>query len=170
MKMEMILSVDERWVFSEKTNRGQAFFALHQNATSCSCNCWKAYELQSTHFLLLHRGFCLNLCSSRWHQSSGLRSSLGEDEDGHKSTSVSTVGVDNLNAASDANVLDPRGVDDDASNGARHIGFVDIVNVANDLAQSVANLCNQTQKNHFFSEKIRLVEIFKRHLDEVEGV
>jgi hypothetical protein len=40
----------------------------------------------------------------------------------------------------------------------------------NDLAQSVANLRNQTQKNHFFSEIFRLAETVKGNSDAVEGV
>jgi hypothetical protein len=133
-------------VFSEKNNPGQVLFALLPNATTCSCSFWNAYQMQCSHLLLLHKGPCLNLCSSGWHQSSGLRSSVGKDEDVLESTDISTVGVDNLSTANDASVLERRDVDDDASNGARHVAFADIVNFASKLSQSVANLCNETQK------------------------
>jgi hypothetical protein len=73
----MNVSADGKYLFGEKKNPNVVLLELEHNASSCCCTFWRAYEIQCPHLLLLHRGFGLSLCASRWHQLSHLETSLG---------------------------------------------------------------------------------------------
>jgi hypothetical protein len=52
----------------------------------------------------------------------------------------------------------------------RDIEFDDIMKVAHELVQSVANMSNRSHKNQFFGEMIRLTELVKGNLEAVNGM
>jgi hypothetical protein len=182
-KMEMLTN-ENNCVFVDKKNRDMVLFTLNRHATTCHCRFWKAYHLQCPHLLLLHKGYCENLCSRRWLQLSGLGTSVGDgrhnleqaagDGSGVADFSNSNEEIGVAAAASGAAAATQVGVDgvDVATTGVRlggdidrNIEFGDIIKVAHELAQSVANMSSRSHKNQFFGEMIRLAERVKGNLE-----
>jgi hypothetical protein len=173
--MEMTLAVDGKCVFRDNNNHGQVLVALEPNATKCRCSFWKAYQIQCPHLFLLHRGFCLHLCCPRWHQSSGLGTSVGDDQYdfglfADQDELELSVASNTAKDGSDISVGCENPPVKIASNGGTDLRFGDILNLAYDLAQSVANVSSHTKKNQFFGEMIKLTEMVKGNLEAVHGM
>jgi hypothetical protein len=52
----------------------------------------------------------------------------------------------------------------------RKLGFRDILDVAYKMAQSVANMSNQSQKKHYFGEMIKLSETMNENVESLQGL
>jgi hypothetical protein len=166
--LDMTLSDEGTCAFREKNKQDVVLLALDQNATTCCCRFWTAYHLQCSHLLLLHKGFCVKLCSRRWLQVSCLETSGGDHEEQFDSSVVSSDHVDTGLGGVAAAIASRNATL--ASTRPRNIGFSDILHVATDFAQAVANLSSNNKKLQYFGGIIKLTEMVKGNVESTGGV
>lgn len=91
-----MLMNDGSCLFVDNNNHDIVLFTLKQQSTGCHCRFWKAYHLQCPRLLLVHNGFCDNLCSKRWLQLSGLVTSVGDGRQNLEHATEDGIGAENL--------------------------------------------------------------------------
>jgi hypothetical protein len=166
LSIDMNMSSNGKCSFVNNNQPSVVLIKLEQNATACYCTFWKAYHLQCSHLLLLHKGFSVALCSPRWVQLEYLESSDGDSKGKIQSNDLGG----NLFDPFDDQIVEVGRLATVASQGDRTVTYRDILDATDELVKSVSNVSNLSVKQQHLGEIIRLAEIVKGDLKIVEGM